>query len=98
MSLVLAIMLIFSYILHFYRTEICFLLRVLFSNLHSNACIYFFLLHFSIYDWYHPDQTERSARKFLDEYPYEPLDHEAMFMVHPYGKGREDVKYVISCK
>ncbi|XP_022319192.2 uncharacterized protein LOC111121981 isoform X2 [Crassostrea virginica] len=52
----------------------------------------------SIYDWYHPDQTERSARKFLDEYPYEPLDYEAMFMVHPYGKGREDVKYVISCK
>ncbi|XP_062578528.1 uncharacterized protein LOC134240459 isoform X2 [Saccostrea cucullata] len=52
----------------------------------------------SIYDWYHPDQTETSARDFLDQYPYDPMDQEALFLVHPYGKYRDDIKYVISCK
>lgn len=54
----------------------------------------------SIYDWYHPDQTEDSAKRFLEEYPYEPLDQSALFLVHPYGEEiyKDDVKYVISCK
>lgn len=52
----------------------------------------------SIYDWYHPDQTEKSARRFLEEYPYEPLDHSALFLVHPHGEDKDDIKYVISCK
>lgn len=54
----------------------------------------------SIYDWYHPDQTEDSAKHFLEEYPYEPLDQSALFLVHPYGEEiyKDDVKYVISCK
>ncbi|XP_061175597.1 uncharacterized protein LOC133184524 [Saccostrea echinata] len=52
----------------------------------------------SIYDWYHPDQTEDSAKTFLKEYPYEPMDSGSLFLVHPYGKHREDIKYVISCK
>ena len=52
----------------------------------------------SIYDWYHPDQTEESAKTFLKEYPYEPMDNGSLFLVHPYGKDREDIKYVISCK
>lgn len=54
----------------------------------------------SIYDWYHPDQTEDSAKRFLEDYPYEPLDQSALFLVHPYGEEiyKDDVKYVISCK
>lgn len=52
----------------------------------------------SIYDWYHPDQTEKSAKRFLEEYPYEPLDQSALFLVHPHGEDKEDIKYVISCK
>lgn len=54
----------------------------------------------SIYDWYHPDQTEDSAKRFLEEYPYEPLDQSALFLVHPYGEEiyKDNVKYVISCK
>lgn len=54
----------------------------------------------SIYDWYHPDQTEDSAKRFLEDYPYEPLDNSALFLVHPYGEEiyKDDVKYVISCK
>jgi hypothetical protein len=56
------------------------------------------LVFISIYDWYHPDRTEESAKEFLVDYPYDPMDQEALFMVHPYGKDREDIKYVISCK
>ncbi|XP_062587851.1 uncharacterized protein LOC134249530, partial [Saccostrea cucullata] len=75
------------------------------NQLHASKTLYIdqlnkklLYLFKSIYDWYHPDQTEESAKAFLKEYPYEPMDNGSLFLVHPYGKYREDIRYVISCK